>query len=117
MKHFVWFALGIGFVISGCAVDPTYTRCTSSADCEVAEDCFEITTSVSSGRFCSNDCTSDLNCEANLGFNGSCMDPDGMGGICFQECVFDSDCFSSSRCVEFTEAVGTFTNTICMPDN
>jgi hypothetical protein len=102
--------------IGGCTLDPTYTDCFDSSDCEVDEQCFEIATAVSIGEFCSSNCVNDAQCESNLGFFGSCLDPDGAGGICFQECVFDADCFSSSVCVEFTDATGFF-NTVCLPDN
>lgn len=121
MRQLKWVASFFGLfalaaMAPGCVVDPTYTSCFDSNDCEVGEECFEISTSVSGGTFCSNECTSDFDCESNLGFAGSCMNPDGVGGICFQECVFDADCFSTSVCIEFTDADGFF-NTVCLPQN
>ncbi len=119
MKKLSWlWALGIAGLIAlpACTIDPTYTRCSTSADCEVSEECFQITTSVTNGNFCSSNCSADSQCERNLGFAGSCMDPDGNGGICFQECVLDVDCFSSSVCVEFIDNTG-FLNFVCLPQN
>lgn len=115
-----WVALVMLGTVSGCVVDPTYTYCASSSECEVAESCFEVTTNATgggiatSGAFCSQECTSDLDCERNLGFPGSCMVVDDIGSICFQECDYRSDCFSSSDCYDFTD-VSRFTNRVCLP--
>lgn len=108
------YAFGLSLGATGCVVDPTYTYCAASSECEVAETCFEIRTSASSGAFCSQDCSGDLVCERNLGFDGSCMNVDGLGGICFQECDIRADCFSTSDCFDFTDASG-FTNRVCLP--
>lgn len=117
MKNLSWIALVMivsGAAVSGCVVDPTYTYCARAAECEVREQCLEVRTSASAGAFCSQTCTADAQCERNLGFNGSCMNVDGLGGICFQECEINSDCFSSSDCFDFTDSTG-FTNRVCLP--
>lgn len=119
MKNgFAWVALvivGSAGLASGCVVDPTYTYCASSSECEVAERCFEVSTSATRGAFCSAECSSDIACERNLGFPGSCMNVDGLGGICFQECDINADCFSTSGCYDFTDITG-FTNRVCLPE-
>ena len=107
----VVFGLSLG---AGCALDPTYTHCAGNDDCELAEECFLFTTTVTDGRFCSEECTSDSQCERNLGFSGACMGVAGVTGLCFQECDFTSDCFSSSECVDFTDTNGV-TNAVCVP--
>ncbi|MBX3271820.1 MAG: hypothetical protein KF729_16250 [Sandaracinaceae bacterium] len=117
MKNIAWVAsivVVVGLAASGCVLDPTYTYCSSSSECERHERCFEITTSATRGAFCSAECTSDLGCERNLGYRGSCMDVDGYGGICFQECDFHDDCYSTSGCFDFTDRTG-FVNRVCLP--
>lgn len=116
MSKLCWFVFAVSVLgVGGCVVDPTYTYCASSSECEVGETCFEIRTSDTAGAFCSEECTTDGQCETNLGFGSSCMNVDGLGGICFQECEFDSDCFSTSGCWDWTDADG-FRNWVCLPD-
>ena len=116
MSKLCWCVFAVSLLaLGGCVVDPTYTYCAASSECDVGETCFEVRTSASAGAFCSEECASDGQCENNLGFPGSCMNVDGIGGICFQECDFDSDCFSTSGCWDFTDATG-FVNRVCLPE-
>jgi len=118
MKKLVWvstIAVAVLVVAQGCVLDPTYTYCASTSECEVAEQCLEVTTSGSRGAFCTSNCTADAQCERNLGFRGSCMNADTVGGICFQECEVNADCFSTSGCYDFTDTTG-FTNRVCLPE-
>ena len=115
LAYVALFMLGGGFAVSGCVVDPTYTYCGSSSECEVREMCYEIGTSATRGAFCSEECSVDSQCERNLGFAGSCMNVDGLGGICFQECEIDADCFTSSGCWDFEDNDG-FLNRVCLPE-
>ena len=115
MKKLFWVMSAMGLMaLGGCVVDPTYTYCGSSDECQATETCYEVTTSSTSGAFCSAECTSSGQCENNFGFSGQCMNVDGIGGICFQTCDFDSDCFSTSGCYDFTDADG-FTDSVCLP--
>ncbi len=118
MKKLVWvssMAVAILVVAQGCVLDPTYTYCGSSSECHARETCFEIRTSETAGAFCSEECTADSQCERNLGFRGSCMVADALGGICFQECEIHADCFSTSGCYDYTDSDG-FTNRVCLPE-
>ena len=107
MNRLGWIALGCALLgVSGCVIDPTYTYCASGGDCEAQEQCFEVATTRTNGAFCSEECASYLQCETNLGFPGVCMEVDRWGGICFQQCDFDSDCFGTSVCDEFAAPPG-----------
>jgi len=108
-------AIAVLVIAQGCVLDPTYTYCSSTTECEARELCLEVRTTDTAGAFCTEECTTDGQCERNFGFPGSCMNADVHGGICFQECEFDSDCFSTSRCYDFRDETG-FINAVCLPN-
>lgn len=116
MRKLVWVASSVALMaVGGCVVDPTYTYCNDGNDCEPAEQCFIVMTTATEGAFCSEECSADFQCERNLGFPGSCMNADDLGGICFQECDINSDCFSSSECFDYTDTTG-IVNRVCLPN-
>lgn len=92
-----------------------YDFCASGAECAAAEECISISTSVTNGSMCSSSCSADAQCAPARGLNGACLDPDGAGGICFQECDVSADCSSDSVCVDFIDFDGV-NNFICLPD-
>ena len=120
MRKLVWVvfaALAMGTMASGCVIDNTYTSCIDSADCDIGDDCFEVSTAETIGNFCSNVCSSDAACESNFGFPGACYaieaDPT---SLCYQTCDFDSDCYFTSVCIEVLRTDG-LTDFICAPSN
>ncbi|MCB9594019.1 MAG: hypothetical protein H6719_14895 [Sandaracinaceae bacterium] len=101
--------------LADAGVDRTYDYCATSTECSMEQTCFEIRTSATAGAACARECSSDAVCERNNGFPGACLNVDGLGGICFQQCEVASDCVSSSSCFDFTDADG-FTDRVCLPE-
>jgi hypothetical protein len=126
MRKLVWIlfaTLGFGTLASGCVIDNTYASCFDGADCDVGDDCYQVTVTdtsgslVSDGNFCSYGCSTDASCESNFGFVGRCYSlPPDLTQLCYQSCDFDADCYLSSVCVEVTRTDG-FVDFICLPDN
>ncbi|MEQ8458637.1 MAG: hypothetical protein RLO52_14665 [Sandaracinaceae bacterium] len=103
-----------------CVADDTYEVCTSTPDClDSADECFEvdIPQAATFGRFCTNACGSDVDCQPANGFGGVCY---ALGGdptaLCYQQCDFDSDCYPGSVCIE-VDLGGGVIDFICTPDN
>ena len=110
---------------TGCVVDDTYASCRSDSSCnDTADQCVFVAVpdARTQGGFCSYGCTTDAACESNFGFPGRCYEILPAPGepanprVCFQECDFDSDCWSFSLCVEVDDGTGFF-QAICLPDN
>jgi len=104
---------------AGAAVETTtpassYRYCESTADCDADQSCFEVSTSETGGAFCTAECTTSSDCPGANGFPGACKDPDGMGGICFQQCDFDADCDPDSVCLPYEDFDG-FIEPVCLP--
>jgi hypothetical protein len=121
MKKHLWvaFAAVMATGIAGCTLDDTYASCFVTADCNDVDDrCFgvDIPAAGTSGDFCTRECASDAACESNFGFPGACYGLGTSVPICFQTCDFDSDCYSSSVCIEVLTDTG-FLDYICVPDN
>lgn len=122
MKKLLWVALAVGVFglgASGCTLDDTYASCFDTADCNDLDDqCWglDIPSSGTSGNFCSRECLDDLDCESNFGFSGACYAFDGATFLCHQRCDFDSDCYSTSLCIEVVDEDG-FSDFVCVPDN
>ena len=117
MKKLLWIALAalaMGSTVAGCTIDDTYTSCFDSSDC-ATDTCYQITTGATSGSMCTYTCSAG-GCESNLGFNGECY---AIGAdptfLCYQQCTFDSDCYSSSVCLEVIRTDGG-SDFICVPD-
>ncbi|MBZ0117331.1 MAG: hypothetical protein K8H88_10065 [Sandaracinaceae bacterium] len=116
-------ALG-AVALSGCkiVVDDTYTFCRNTSDCDAGDICalVSVPAASTSGNFCTYGCSSDASCESGrFGRAGACYSL-GFGEtpqICFQTCFDNSDCYSSSVCVEVTESTTGLMNRICLPNN
>lgn len=120
MRKLLWFSFAVAVMGStaGCVIDDTYASCIDTDSCSDRDDvCIALTVPAAgtSGRFCSHGCTSHFDCESNFGFDGACYDVEGAGFLCYQTCEFDSDCYSSSVCVEIS--VGGALDFICLPNN
>lgn len=103
----------------GAPADDTYSFCADTTDCADLDDqCVLLTVPAAgtSGTQCTHGCSSDLDCESSFGFPGACYDVEAAGFLCYQTCDFDSDCYSSSVCVEIALGGGTI-DFICLPDN
>lgn len=120
MKRLLWLAFAVAVMGSaaGCAA-PTYGRCSTSSDCaDPLDQCWSVSLGPAgtSGRFCSYTCTSDAQCEPNFGFSGACYSLEGTNFLCYQRCVFDSDCYGSSVCVGVARTTGGL-DFVCVPNN
>ena len=123
MRRLLLVALAVGVMgvtASGCTLDDTYASCFDTNDCNDTRDqCFlvDIPSAGTIGNFCSRTCGSDSACEFNFGFSGACYaiaaDPT---FLCYQRCDFDSDCYSTSVCIEVATDTGAL-DYICVPDN
>jgi len=103
-----------------CVADDTYEACSTSGDClDTADDCFdvEIVAAGTKGRFCTNTCSDDAQCQPANGFGGVCYaleaDPT---FLCYQQCDFDEDCYLGSVCTEVGLGGGVV-DFICTPNN
>ena len=102
-----------------CVADDTYRGCNDTADClDPLDLCWEVDIPESGtfGRFCSNECASDVDCQPANAFGGVCYaiaaDPT---FLCYQQCDFDSDCFLGSVCIE-VDLGGGLLDLICVPN-
>ena len=121
MKKLLWvaFAAMVATGVAGCTLDDTYASCFDTADCnDINDRCWsiDIPAALTSGSFCSRECAADLDCESNFGFVGVCYGLGSTSPLCFQTCSFDSDCYSSSVCIEVLTDTG-LSDFICVPDN
>lgn len=121
MRKLLWisFALVVMGSTAGCTIDDTYAICGDTSDCSDLDDqCILLTVPAAGtqGQFCTHSCSSDLDCESNFGFPGACYNVESAGFLCYQTCDFDSDCYSSSVCVEINLGGGVI-DFICLPDN
>ncbi|MFK7991136.1 MAG: hypothetical protein AB8I08_34270 [Sandaracinaceae bacterium] len=123
MNKFLWATALGGLMLAlgsaGCTIDDTYGGCNTTADCaDPLDQCLEVSIPAEGtlGAFCSSGCDSDLQCESAFGFPGRCYSLEGSSNICYQACDFDSDCFSSSVCIEVA-LDGGVVDFICVPDN
>lgn len=108
-----------GAVGAGCNRDAaTYDECIDSKDCRAGDTCTRVITSISDGRMCTHECTTNANCGGPAGLGGSCYmifgDPDPNNFVCYQRCTSDFDCFSGSRCFDATME-GSVTDAVCFP--
>ena len=121
MRKLLWVALSamvLGLGAGGCTIDDTYASCISTSDCnDIADECLEVDIPAAStfGGFCSHGCSSDFECEYNFGYDGVCYGLDGSSAICYQQCDFDTDCWSGNVCIEI--GVGGLVDFICVPNN
>lgn len=127
MKRLLWLAVAVGALsagAAGCTVDDTYASCTGDLDCNDVDDrCRFVTIPAdsfgpgTSGGFCTHECASDAACEYNFGYDGVCYaleeDPT---FLCYQQCDFDSDCWSGNVCRRVELDAITF-DYICVPSN
>lgn len=116
------FAAGLVFAGCGSGSADTYDFCVDALDCDGVDSCLEIMTvdpvtglTATDGAMCSYLCVASSECEPNNGFAGACMDVDGLGGVCMQECIDSSDCFNTSGCLDYQDATG-FARRVCLPD-
>lgn len=120
MKRLLWLAFAVTVMGStaGCVLDNTYGRCVTSADCtDPLDDCWlvQLGPAGTSGRFCSYQCGTDLDCESNFGFGGACYSLEDTNQLCYQRCVDDFDCYSSNVCVEVIRTTGGV-DFVCVPN-
>jgi hypothetical protein len=111
-------AMGIG--AAGCTLDDTYASCIDTADCNDLDDqCYglDIPAEATSGNFCTRECSSDLDCEANFGFEGVCRSFDGSTNLCHQRCIDNTDCYSTSVCIAVFNVDTGVDEFLCVPDN
>ncbi len=117
MRNPIGWVLLMALGLFGC--DSTYTGCVTSAGCDPEDTCFQVQTTQSFGSFCTNTCRDDFDCERNLGFPGVCYSlvaDVNATPLCYQQCDFDVDCFSTSICVE-VDLGGGLIDFVCMPNN
>jgi hypothetical protein len=98
----------------------TYDACSFGSDCiDGADQCLEVTTTGSSGAFCSRGCAFDTDCPTVLTGEieavGLCLDTNGGGLVCYQACEFDTDCATGSICLEIL--TDGFSDFACLPNN
>lgn len=112
-----WCFAICALALSGCYIDgdSTYAGCDYDGDCNGGDSCWTVSTSFSSGGFCSYQCSSDAQCESAFGFRGHCYQLDGVYSICYQTCDYDRDCYTSSVCAEIN--LGSTYDLVCVPDN
>jgi hypothetical protein len=121
MRTFLWVAVGALVLASapGCSRDNTYATCFTTADCnDRFDECWEVIlpAAATAGRFCSRACFDDFDCESNFGYAGVCYSLDDAIPLCYQQCVFHSDCWAGNICIELVVA-GGFADFVCVPDN
>jgi len=126
MRKLLWVALAAGVMglsTAGCTLDNTYASCFDTSDCNDLDDqCFGLTlpSAGTTGDFCTRQCVGDADCESNFGFSGACYSFEAGADptfLCHQRCVVDSDCYSTSVCIEVTDGSGFVIDTVCVPDN
>lgn len=121
MRKLLWisFAAFVMGSTAGCVIDDTYSVCSDTSDCSDLDDqCVQLSIPAAGtfGNFCTHSCSGDFDCERNFGFDGACYNVEGAGPLCYQTCVDDLDCYSSSVCIELALTTGGF-DYICVPDN
>jgi hypothetical protein len=126
MRKLLWVALAVGAMglsTAGCTLDDTYASCFDTEDCNDLDDqCFglDLPSAGTSGNFCTRQCVDDLDCESNFGFGGVCYSFEAGPSptfLCHQQCDFNSDCYSSSVCIDVTDSSGFVIDRVCVPDN
>ena len=118
-KLFYGALIVLALSVSACTVDDTYASCVDGADCaDPADQCLEVSIPAEGtfGAMCSYGCTSHATCEPSGFFDGVCYSLEGSAAICYQQCDFDSDCWSRNVCIS-VDLGGGLIDLICVPNN